>query len=822
MLCFKLDIKKKYELWCLVGPQPARFSLIEFEHLTGLNCDYVENLENLRCEVTEETIAFRQLLGVRIDVGPTTEQIIAACKRCSEWSRDDRMRLGYLAIFNGFIEGRKFSTVTRASLARLVMDLEEFENYPWGRVAFKVWVYYALPEFGAEYGHPVQNKPSPPLLAYNGGKRRRFFKDAIRKHSVLLNFVKKNDINEMWPKWDHDVEDKAPDHIVEVMWNENHHWTMECWKVVGATLGSNQKSVVVYAKNEEGYVKEETTVKEERPRKKARKETTVKAEESPREAEETPREAGEAPVGWITQEVFENGMKQMVDAMRDGFGMILREIKHVADRVEVVAERVETLEQLAKSTKGTASNEPPHTPSELSKRTDEFGVSRGTKKAEEANAFKEAEEAKANAAKEADAAKEAEEAKAKAAKEADAAKAAKEADAAKAAKEAKALKEAKAAKALRDAKAAKKARDAKSSEDSKAAKEAKEARDVEEAKEVKEAEDVEEGKASEGSIVIMDKQKPTTSDLETGEARRLAKSEAGLANVMARSERERKLASSQQSSFQGNSTAKIIIPNKKIGRGYDPFALPVDKRRTVALTDMLKKDRWYRTTPKKKPPGCPSLWYWTLRTPLEWLTDSHMDAFINVLRKRYTNDPHMFRSERMCILDHAFAQWWMSKYPDWVSSESDANGLGRRLPEGAWDLYGGVVPSFCQTNKIWGIHVDDIYAPVNYKNSHWLAILISIPKRHIVVWDNIVGCIRKAQLDQVMAPFVNMVLYLLVECAATVEEHCKYSLEPFTYEVVNAPQCESGVCGLFALNYIECHALDFIFRFPESQEQQGY
>ncbi|KAF8077348.1 hypothetical protein N665_1044s0008 [Sinapis alba] len=100
---------------------------------------------------------------------------------------------------------------------------------------------------------------------------------------------------------------------------------------------------------------------------------------------------------------------------------------------------------------------------------------------------------------------------------------------------------------------------------------------------------------------------------------------------------------------------------------------------------------------------------------------------------------------------------------------------------------------------------------MNYKNSHWLAIWISIPKRHIVVWNNIVGCIRKAQLDQVMAPFVNMVPYLLVECAATVEERCKYSLEPFTYEVANAPQCESGNCGIFALKYIEYHALGFPF-----------
>nr|VDD30316.1 unnamed protein product [Brassica oleracea] len=114
MLCFQLDIKKKFELWSLVASQPARFSLIEFEHLTGLNCDYIKDLENPRCEITE------------------------AFYHCDEWSQDDRMRLGYLAIYAGYIEGKKFSSATPTSLARLVMDLEKFENYPWGRVAFKV------------------------------------------------------------------------------------------------------------------------------------------------------------------------------------------------------------------------------------------------------------------------------------------------------------------------------------------------------------------------------------------------------------------------------------------------------------------------------------------------------------------------------------------------------------------------------------------------------------------------------------------------------------------------------------------------------------
>ncbi|CAN6867203.1 unnamed protein product [Brassica oleracea] len=59
--------------------------------------------------------------------------------------------------------------------------------------------------------------------------------------------------------------------------------------------------------------------------------------------------------------------------------------------------------------------------------------------------------------------------------------------------------------------------------------------------------------------------------------------------VCGNSERERKLATSQQSPFKGNSTAKLIIPNKRVGQGYDPFA-PFDKKMSKVLTDWLKLD----------------------------------------------------------------------------------------------------------------------------------------------------------------------------------------------------------------------------------------
>nr|VDD51328.1 unnamed protein product [Brassica oleracea] len=82
MLSFQLNIKKKYELWSLVGPQPVRFSLLEFEHLTGLNCNYIKDLENPRVEVTKAMATFWEMMGVDVDVGQTTEHIKAAFGRC--------------------------------------------------------------------------------------------------------------------------------------------------------------------------------------------------------------------------------------------------------------------------------------------------------------------------------------------------------------------------------------------------------------------------------------------------------------------------------------------------------------------------------------------------------------------------------------------------------------------------------------------------------------------------------------------------------------------------------------------------------------------
>ncbi|XP_024010803.1 uncharacterized protein LOC112086198 [Eutrema salsugineum] len=122
----------------------------------------------------------------------------AAYSNCSSWSHDDRLRLGYLGNYVGFIVATKPTTSTNANHARLVIDFEDFKEFPCGRIAFQhliksvkdkdlsknihierfvqalqVWVYYALPDFAAEFGKPLPNDPTPLLLAYKESRGQK-------------------------------------------------------------------------------------------------------------------------------------------------------------------------------------------------------------------------------------------------------------------------------------------------------------------------------------------------------------------------------------------------------------------------------------------------------------------------------------------------------------------------------------------------------------------------------------------------------------------------------------------------------------------------
>ncbi|CAF1770219.1 unnamed protein product, partial [Brassica napus] len=540
--------------------------------------------------------------------------------------------------------------------------------------ALQVWVYTALPELGATFGNPLPNNPSPPILAYKGHKGRRQFKEAILSQTRVINFFLK-DIGQMFPKWEFDVEDTPAENIIKLMFvKKPWKWTMDCWEVTG-TWVNTKPAVVSPAKKK--VVKEDSP----RPRKKARKEAAAEASEeaAAEDSEEAAAEASEevtTTVGGLPKEDIKTMFKDIADAMREGVGTCLKEIKYLSERVEAVEKKV----GITTKRKGTSSQNTTSPPKPTFEPGSESvnGTIAGRKSLAEDKGP--------------------------------------------------------------DVPAAVPA-DASSSKD----------------------------KAPEPSLVLLDKNQSTVSDLQKEDARYLEKRDAALALCRAKSDRTWKLAASQKSPYTANSTARVIISNRKLYPGYNPFA-PIDKKKLKELAD------WLKTSLDKKPPKSRTWWYQILRTSLEWLEDCHIDAWINVLRKRYDANPQHFRSERMCLLDHLFAQQWRFNFKDFKDSKPDQNGLGRRLPGGAWNYYAGTIPSFCQSNKVWGMNINDIYAPVNFADSHWIAMWISISKRHIVVFDSICSNEQRAQ----------------------------YSLEPFTYErPTNIPPARAGDCGVYTLKYIE-------------------
>ncbi|CAN7139293.1 unnamed protein product [Brassica rapa subsp. narinosa] len=321
------------------------------------------------------------------------------------------------------------------------------------------------------------------------------------------------------------------------------HWYLGQYKADGCE--SNKKKVV----------KKDSP----RPRKKARKEAPAEAsEEAPTEASEEVHTVARlevtTTVGVLTKEDIKTMFKDIVDAMREGFGTCLKEIKYLSERVEAVEKKV-GITTKRKGTYSQNTTSPPKPTLEPGNIESVNGTNAGRK-------------------------------------------------------------------SLPEDKGPDVPTDASSSKD----------------------------KAPEPSL--------------KEDARYQEKRDAALALFRAKSDRTRKLAASQQSPYTANSTAKVIIPNKKLYPGYSPFA-SIDKKKLKELADWLKTSDCfstfcvcchYRTPLDKKPRTSITWWYHILQTSLEWLEDCHIDAWINVLRKRYDANPQHFRSERMCFLDHLFAQ----------------------------------------------------------------------------------------------------------------------------------------------------------------------
>ncbi|CAN6856799.1 unnamed protein product, partial [Brassica oleracea] len=230
-------------------------------------------------------------------------------------------------------------------------------------------------------------------------------------------------------------------------------WTMDCWEVTG-TWVNTKLAVVSPAKKK--VVKEDSP----RPRKKARKEASEEAvAEASEEVHTVARSEVTTTVGGLTKEDIKTMFKDIVDAMREGFGTCLKEIKYLSERVDAVEKKV----GITTKRKGTSSQNTTSPPKPT--------LEPGSESVNGTNAGR---------------------------------------------------------KSLAEDKGPDVPADASFSKDN----------------------------APEPSLVLLDKNQPTVSDLHKEDARYQEKRDAALALCRAKSDRTRKLAASQQSPYTAKSTAK--------------------------------------------------------------------------------------------------------------------------------------------------------------------------------------------------------------------------------------------------------------------------
>ncbi|KAL0684190.1 hypothetical protein Bca4012_051038 [Brassica carinata] len=220
----QLYCKKRHELWFLIGKQHARFSLFEFEDIKGLNCEPLPN--TMVVENVEKSNSFWALFNLRRTRStPSAEDIRTLCRSpdvCKSWSRENQIRTCYLAILTGGLLALDRREAIPPAKAKLLMDLEIFEQYPWGRVAFVELVQQIKDATVMKIksnSYICKGSNGPCLLRFKGKYGKLSLGPILEEAKVTC--MSPRSIDEVHPIWEHQDEDPEIDNLLEFLRQDN-------------------------------------------------------------------------------------------------------------------------------------------------------------------------------------------------------------------------------------------------------------------------------------------------------------------------------------------------------------------------------------------------------------------------------------------------------------------------------------------------------------------------------------------------------------------------------------------------------------------------
>lgn len=127
MMMHEVKTKKSKELWFKVKDEIARFSMVEFAAITGLNCAEVD--------VDVPEVSMEDVLGVdKCKLGDLKDML------CKEKNSKRKMMLAYLLVVEGVLLPHRPNTNISTEHAALVSDMDKFQRYPWGRKIYQATI----------------------------------------------------------------------------------------------------------------------------------------------------------------------------------------------------------------------------------------------------------------------------------------------------------------------------------------------------------------------------------------------------------------------------------------------------------------------------------------------------------------------------------------------------------------------------------------------------------------------------------------------------------------------------------------------------------
>ena len=130
-----------------------------------------------------------------------------------------------------------------------------------------------------------------------------------------------------------------------------------------------------------------------------------------------------------------------------------------------------------------------------------------------------------------------------------------------------------------------------------------------------------------------------------------------------------------------------------------------------------------------------------------------MDAALSLYRFRFQQHPGMFPSTKIAIMDVTFQMLWGHQYKNWKVNSFP--------PSGTYYYYYGLPPRYAETKMWWEKDVDTLYSCLNLQNSHWVAMVISIPDRTVKIYDSGNPQARDVRLREAAELFSRMVPHAL-------------------------------------------------------------